>query len=69
MARITLRDAAQWCGGTVEEKYADLVFSGAANDTRSIRPGELFVALQGASVGHDFIPAAMERGAAAVLCS
>ena len=69
MARITLRDAAQWCGGTVEEKYADLVFSGAANDTRSIRPGELFVALQGARDGHDFIPAAMERGAAAVLCS
>ena len=33
MARITLRDAAQWCGGTVEEKYADVVFDGAGNDT------------------------------------
>ena len=31
MARITLRDAAQWCGGTVEEKYADLVFSASAH--------------------------------------
>ena len=69
MAKITLRDAAQWCGGTVEEKYADLVFDGAGNDTRSLKKGQLFVALQGARDGHDFIPAAMERGAAAVLCS
>ena len=69
MANITLRDAAQWCGGTVEEKYADITFSGAGNDTRSLQPGQLFVALQGARDGHDFIPAAIEKGAAAVLCS
>ena len=69
MAKITLRDAAKWCGGTVEEKYADLVFEGAGNDTRSIQPGQLFIALKGARDGHDFIPAAMARGAAAVLCS
>ena len=69
MANITLRDAAQWCGGTVEEKYADVVFSGACNDTRSLQPGQLFIALQGARDGHEFIPAAMEKGAAAVLCS
>ena len=69
MARITLRDAAQWCGGTVEEKYADVAFVGAGNDTRSLQPGQLFIALQGARDGHAFIPAAMERGAAAVLCS
>ena len=69
MANITLRDAAQWCGGMVEEKYADVVFAGAGNDTRSLQPGQLFVALQGARDGHDYIPAAMEKGAAAVLCS
>lgn len=69
MARITLRDAAQWCGGTVEEKYEDVVFDGAGNDTRSLQKGQLFIALQGARDGHDFIPAAIERGAAAVLCS
>ena len=69
MARITLRDAAQWCGGTVEEKYADVVFDGAGNDTRSLQPGQLFIALQGIRDGHDYTPAAMERGAAAVLCS
>ena len=69
MADITLRDAAQWCGGSVEEKYADVVFNGAGNDTRSLQPGQLFIALQGARDGHSYIPAAMEKGAAAVLCS
>ncbi len=69
MANITLRQAALWCGGTVEEKYADVEFFGANNDTRVLQPGQLFIVLQGARDGHDFIPAAMEKGAAAVLCS
>ena len=69
MGKITLRQAAAWCGGTVEEKYADIEFLGANNDTRILQPGQLFIVLQGARDGHDFIPMAMERGAAAVLCS
>ena len=69
MANITLRKAAQWCGGLVDEKYADISFFGANNDTRVLQPGQLFIVLQGARDGHDFIPAAMEKGAAAVLCS
>jgi len=69
MANITLRQAAAWCGGTVEEKYADVEFFGANNDTRVLKPGQLFIVLQGSRDGHDFIPAAMEKGAAAVLCS
>lgn len=69
MATITLRQAAQWCGGTVDEQYADVTFCGANNDTRVLQPGQLFLALQGERDGHDFIPNAMQRGAAAVLCS
>jgi len=69
MANITLKQAARWCGGTVEEKYENVAFFGANNDTRIIREGQLFIALQGARDGHDFIPMAMEKGAAAVLCS
>ena len=69
MANITLRQAALWCGGTVEEKYADVEFFGANNDTRVLQPGQLFIVLQGARDGHDFIPNAMDKGAAAVLCS
>jgi len=69
MATITLKQAAQWCGGYVEEKYENVEFLGANNDTRIIKPGQLFIVLQGARDGHDFIPAAMEKGASAVLCS
>lgn len=69
MGTITLRQAAAWCGGTVEEKYADVTFRGASNDTRSLRSGQLFVALQGARDGHEFIDDAMKKGAAAVLCT
>ena len=69
MGTISLRQAAQWCGGQVDPKYADITFSGANNDTRKLQPGQLFIVLQGVRDGHDFIPAAMEAGAAAVLCS
>ena len=68
MGRITLQQAAAWCGGTVDPKYAAVEFLGASNDTRTIQPGQLFLALKGARDGHDFIPMALEKGAAAVLC-
>ena len=69
MGMITLRQAAEWCGGLIDPKYADVTFLGASNDTRKIEPGQLFIAQQGARDGHDFIPMALEKGAAAVLCS
>lgn len=69
MGRITLGLAAQWCGGSVAPQYADIEFLGANNDSRKIQPGELFVVLQGERDGHEFIPMALERGAAAVLCT
>lgn len=67
--KLTLKQAAFWCGGFVEEKYENVEFYGANNDTRILKAGELFIALQGARDGNDFVPAAMEKGAAAALCS
>lgn len=69
MGRITLQQAALWCGGKIDNKYKDVTFLGANNDTRKIEKGQLFVALQGVRDGHDFVPAALEKGAAAVLCT
>lgn len=69
MPVITLKQAAAWCGGTVEKQYETVEFLGANNDTRILLPGQLFIVLKGARDGHDFIPAAFEKGAAAVLCS
>ena len=69
MAVITLAQAAQWCGGQVAEAYQNITFCGASNDSRTIRAGQLFVALVGVRDGNDFAPMAMEKGAAAVLTS
>lgn len=69
MGTITLQQAASWCGGKIDPKYKDVTFRGANNDTRKLIPGELFLALKGVRDGHDFIPAALEKGAAAVLCT
>ena len=47
----------------------ELEISGVSYDSRQTQPGDLFVAVRGfESDGHRFIPKAMERGAAAVLC-
>ena len=44
--------------------------SGISIDTRSLAPGDLFVALRGDNRdGHRFVPAALERGASAALVS
>ncbi len=69
MGTITLEQAAQWCGGKVDPKYAKVAFLGANNDTRKIEAGQLFIALQGARDGHEFVPMALAKGAAAVLCT
>lgn len=41
--------------------------SGVSIDTRSLQPGDLFVALKAARDGHDFVAQALEKGAAAAL--
>ena len=69
MSRITLQQAADWCGGRIDPRYADVTFFGANIDTRKLEKGQLFVALQGVRDGHDFIDTAFEKGAAAVLCT
>ena len=69
MGKLTLKQAASFCGGWVDPKYENIEFLGANNDTRLIKPGQLFIVLQGARDGHDFIPQAIEKGAAAALCS
>lgn len=44
--------------------------SGASIDTRTIRPGDLFVAIKGPRFdGHDFVAAALERGASGAVVS
>lgn len=51
-------------GGTLA---ADVVVTGISIDTRSIAPGDLFVALRDTRDGHDFAAQALQKGAAAAL--
>ncbi len=47
----------------------ELEITGVSYDSRAVKPGELFVAMTGfATDGHKYIPMALEKGAAAVLC-
>jgi len=48
---------------------ADWQASGVSIDTRSLQPGDLFVALKDLRDGHDFVAQALEKGAAAALVS
>lgn len=48
---------------------ADLLCTGLCHDSRILQPGEVFLALRTEQRdGHDFIPDAVARGAAAILC-
>ncbi|MEJ2523365.1 MAG: Mur ligase family protein [Gammaproteobacteria bacterium] len=66
MIRGSLTAVARAVGGTL--LGADARFSGVSTDTRSLSPGQLFVALSGPRFdGHDFVAAAAERGAVAAV--
>ncbi len=62
----TSADAAAATGGRATQEF---VATGLSIDTRSLRPGEMFVALKDARDGHDFVADALKRGAAAAMVS
>ena len=62
----TAANIARATGGQVSQAFQ---VRGVSIDTRSLEPGDLFVALGGARDGHDFVGQAMAAGAAGVLAS
>lgn len=58
---------AEWCGGRWEGGTPDAV-EGISNSTRTIQPGELYVAIRGQRLdGHRFVAEAFRAGAAAAM--
>lgn len=68
MIRLSLDEVARLVAGTTRHPAVEI--SGVSTDSRSLHPGELFVALRGLRHdGHDAVPEAMARGAVAVVVS
>lgn len=62
----TARDAQAATGGSGPDGWSA---SGVSIDTRTLLPGDLFVALTDVRDGHDFVQQALEKGASAALVS
>jgi len=64
--RMKLSDAAKAL--QVELTGSDVEFDGVSTDSRSVRPGQLFVALKGPNFdGHEYVGQAIKSGAAAAM--
>lgn len=66
---MSLWTAAEAAAATGGRSRGDWRASGVSIDTRSLQPGDLFVALTAARDGHDFVAQALAAGAAAALVS
>ena len=66
---MQLKQLIQGLSPTSVEGSLDREISGITYDSRRVAPGMIFVAVPGQNAdGHEFISAAVERGAAAVIC-
>jgi UDP-N-acetylmuramoyl-tripeptide--D-alanyl-D-alanine ligase len=64
-----MKELLEATGGRLVSGSPDATFDQLFTDSREVKPGGLFVALKGEEQdGHAFIPQAMERGAAGILC-
>jgi UDP-N-acetylmuramyl pentapeptide synthase len=66
--KFSAREIAQATGGLLIDGSPEALCDGVSTDSRTIRPGQLFVPLRGSRCdGHEFIADARARGAAGVL--
>ncbi|GFE48605.1 UDP-N-acetylmuramoyl-tripeptide--D-alanyl-D-alanine ligase [Roseobacter cerasinus] len=66
---MSLWTAAEAAAATGGQATSDWIATGVSIDTRTLEPGDLFVALKDQRDGHEFVPQALEKGAAAALVS
>lgn len=68
--KVALTEIASVVEGVLDPDLERDVVTGVTINSRSVQPGDLFVAFQGGTLdGHDFVAEAWRRGAAAVMVS
>ena len=67
-SRLTCSDILEATGGGLLRGDTEVSFEGLSTDSRTLKGGEVFLALKGEHFdGHDFLPDALKRGAAGVI--
>jgi UDP-N-acetylmuramoyl-tripeptide--D-alanyl-D-alanine ligase len=67
---LTLKEVLQATKGILINGKNECCFSGVSINSRTINPGELFIAIKGNNFdGHDFINSAIKKGAKGIVCS
>ena len=70
MRNIFMSEIISSVGATTTNYEHDFVVNGISTDTRSLKKGDLFIALIGPRYdGHEFVSIAQAKGACAVICS
>lgn len=66
--KLTLAQVARWIAADPVPGFDAVMATGYSIDSRTLAPGDLFFAIRGEHFdGHDFVPAAFERGACAAV--
>ena len=70
MDGVTVGDLVAWTGGRLASGFSGEPVRRVTHDTRSLRPGDVYVALKGDRFdGHDFAARALDMGAAGLVVS
>ena len=68
MREFQSAEIAAWLSRPWEKTAGDFHVSGISHDTRTLKPGDVYIAIKGLSHdGHDFVPQAVGKGAAGLI--
>jgi len=67
-AKYSAAEYAEWCSNVWINSDANFPILGISHDTRTLKPGDVYIAIKGATHdGHDFVAQAVEKGAAGLI--
>ena len=67
-AKYSAAECAGWCSNVWINSDTNFPVRGISHDTRTLKPGDVYIAIKGATHdGHDFVQQAVEKGAAGII--